>query len=153
MARCVRHTQCVVGEDANPRQVFIWKVPEGFSLYSDAEEPADIAPVAKLSGHMRFACRAQCTESALMHPQESRTRSLQLRRRKRPRLVVWRLHCEAVGCRSRRAQAHLEAQGHCPVALVERRRLPARYDQPRQEAARVGCWASMTALRPRVSPV
>jgi len=28
-------------------------VPENFTLHTDAEEPADVAPVAKLSGHMR----------------------------------------------------------------------------------------------------
>ncbi|TVY93317.1 Coronin-like protein [Lachnellula willkommii] len=34
-------------------KVFIWQVPQGFSLYSDAEEPADVAPVSKLTGHSR----------------------------------------------------------------------------------------------------
>ena len=34
-------------------KIFIWKVPEGFTLHTDAEEPADIAPVAKLTGHAR----------------------------------------------------------------------------------------------------
>lgn len=31
----------------------IWQVPQGFSLFTDAEEPADVSPVAKLSGHTR----------------------------------------------------------------------------------------------------
>jgi len=31
----------------------IWQVPQGFSLLTDADEPADVAPVAKLSGHSR----------------------------------------------------------------------------------------------------
>ncbi|KAH7115031.1 actin-binding protein-like protein [Dendryphion nanum] len=59
------HTAAVLDTDWSPfndslissasddGKVFIWKVPEGFSLYSDAEEPADVAPVARLSGHMR----------------------------------------------------------------------------------------------------
>ncbi|KAJ8108614.1 hypothetical protein OPT61_g8054 [Boeremia exigua] len=33
--------------------VFIWQVPENFTLQSDGEEPADVSPVARLSGHMR----------------------------------------------------------------------------------------------------
>ncbi|KAL6705422.1 Coronin-like protein crn1 [Coniothyrium glycines] len=59
------HTAAVLDTDWSPfndsliasasddGKVFIWKVPEGFSLHTDAEEPADVAPTAKLSGHMR----------------------------------------------------------------------------------------------------
>ncbi|KAK7189886.1 Coronin-like protein crn1 [Paraphaeosphaeria sporulosa] len=59
------HTAAVLDTDWSPfndslissasddGKVFIWKVPEGFSLYSDAEEPNDVTPVAKLSGHLR----------------------------------------------------------------------------------------------------
>ncbi|CAO2651426.1 Nn.00g039960.m01.CDS01 [Neocucurbitaria sp. VM-36] len=59
------HTAAVLDTDWSPfndslissasddGKVFIWKVPEGFMLHTDAEEPADVAPVAKLSGHMR----------------------------------------------------------------------------------------------------
>ncbi|KAF2126312.1 coronin-6 [Dothidotthia symphoricarpi CBS 119687] len=59
------HTAAVLDTDWSPfndslissasddGKVFIWKVPEDFSLHSDAEEPNDVAPVAKLSGHMR----------------------------------------------------------------------------------------------------
>ncbi|KAF1829548.1 actin-binding protein-like protein [Decorospora gaudefroyi] len=59
------HTAAVLDTDWSPfndslissasddGKVFIWKVPEGFTLHTDAEEPADVAPVAKLSGHMR----------------------------------------------------------------------------------------------------
>ncbi|KAF2270127.1 coronin-6 [Lojkania enalia] len=59
------HTAAVLDTDWSPfndslissasddGKVFIWKVPEGFTLYSEAEEPADVAPVARLSGHMR----------------------------------------------------------------------------------------------------
>jgi coronin-1B/1C/6 len=31
----------------------VWKVPEGFSLHTDAEEPADVAPTLRLTGHLR----------------------------------------------------------------------------------------------------
>lgn len=35
-------------------QAFIWKVPEGFTLRTEeGEQPADVAPVAKLVGHSR----------------------------------------------------------------------------------------------------
>ncbi|KAH7355497.1 actin-binding protein-like protein [Pyrenochaeta sp. MPI-SDFR-AT-0127] len=59
------HTAAVLDTDWSPfndsliasasddGKVFIWKVPEGFALHTDAEEPADVAPVAKLSGHLR----------------------------------------------------------------------------------------------------
>ncbi|KAF1942826.1 coronin-6 [Clathrospora elynae] len=59
------HTAAVLDTDWSPfndslissasddGKVFIWKVPENFTLHTDAEEPADVAPVAKLSGHMR----------------------------------------------------------------------------------------------------
>lgn len=59
------HTAAVLDTDWSPfndslissasddGKVFIWKVPEGFSLYTDAEQPADVSPVARLSGHMR----------------------------------------------------------------------------------------------------
>ncbi|OAL55090.1 actin-binding protein-like protein [Pyrenochaeta sp. DS3sAY3a] len=59
------HTAAVLDTDWNPfndsiiasasddGKVFIWQVPEGFALHTDAEEPADVAPVAKFSGHMR----------------------------------------------------------------------------------------------------
>ncbi|KAF2144269.1 uncharacterized protein K452DRAFT_267531 [Aplosporella prunicola CBS 121167] len=59
------HTAAVLDTDWNPfhddvivsgsddGKVFVWKVPENFSLYSDAEEPPDVSPVAKLTGHTR----------------------------------------------------------------------------------------------------
>ncbi|KAH7408815.1 hypothetical protein DE146DRAFT_647250 [Phaeosphaeria sp. MPI-PUGE-AT-0046c] len=59
------HTAAVLDTDWSPfndsliasasddGKVFIWKVPENFTLHTDAEEPADVAPQAKLSGHMR----------------------------------------------------------------------------------------------------
>jgi coronin-1B/1C/6 len=35
--------------------VFIWEVPENFTLFTDAEEVTDVAPVSKLPGHSRYA--------------------------------------------------------------------------------------------------
>ncbi|KAK8214615.1 hypothetical protein IWZ01DRAFT_244763 [Phyllosticta capitalensis] len=43
----------IVASSSDDGKVFIWQVPEDFSLYSDAEEPQDVAPVAKLAGHTR----------------------------------------------------------------------------------------------------
>ncbi|KXJ94633.1 hypothetical protein Micbo1qcDRAFT_232079 [Microdochium bolleyi] len=59
------HTAVVTDTDWNPfndrivasasddGKVMIWHVPQGFSLFTDAEEPADVSPVAKLTGHTR----------------------------------------------------------------------------------------------------
>ncbi|KOS17914.1 Coronin-like protein crn1 [Escovopsis weberi] len=59
------HTATVLDTDWNPfndriiasasedGKVFIWEVPEGFSLYTDAEIIPDVAPVSKLGGHTR----------------------------------------------------------------------------------------------------
>ncbi|KAF2465742.1 actin-binding protein-like protein [Lindgomyces ingoldianus] len=59
------HTAAVLDTDWSPfndslissasddGKVFIWKVPDNFTLYTDAEEPADVSPVARLTGHMR----------------------------------------------------------------------------------------------------
>jgi coronin-1B/1C/6 len=59
------HTAAVLDTDWNPfhdsmiasgsddGKVFIWKVPEGFSVHTEAEEPTDVSPVSKLTGHTR----------------------------------------------------------------------------------------------------
>ncbi|KAF2675561.1 DUF1900-domain-containing protein [Microthyrium microscopicum] len=59
------HTAAVLDTDWNPfddnllssssddGKVFLWRVPKDFTLYSDSDEPADISPVAKLTGHAR----------------------------------------------------------------------------------------------------
>lgn len=60
------HTAVVLDTDWNPfndsliasgsddGKAFIWKVPEGFTLRTEeGEQPADVAPVAKLVGHSR----------------------------------------------------------------------------------------------------
>ncbi|EEH35681.1 actin binding protein [Paracoccidioides lutzii Pb01] len=59
------HTAVVLDTDWNPfndsliasgsddGKVFLWRVPENFTLYSDAEQIEDISPMGKLSGHPR----------------------------------------------------------------------------------------------------
>lgn len=59
------HTATVTDTDWNPfndrmiasasddGKVMLWQVPNGFTLFTDAEEPADVLPVAKLTGHAR----------------------------------------------------------------------------------------------------
>ncbi|KAG9806501.1 DUF1900-domain-containing protein, partial [Aureobasidium melanogenum] len=59
------HTAAVLDTDWNPfddsiiasgsddGKVFVWKVPEDFGLHTDADEPTDVSPVHKLSGHTR----------------------------------------------------------------------------------------------------
>lgn len=43
----------VIASGSDDGKVFIWQVPQAFTLYSDAEEPTDVAPVSKLAGHSR----------------------------------------------------------------------------------------------------
>ncbi|OBT79737.1 hypothetical protein VF21_01492 [Pseudogymnoascus sp. 05NY08] len=43
----------IIASGSDDGKVFIWQVPNGFSLYSDAEEPEDVSPVSKLTGHSR----------------------------------------------------------------------------------------------------
>jgi len=45
----------VIASASDDGKVFIWQVPKGFTLYTDAEEIEDVAPVGKLTGHSRFA--------------------------------------------------------------------------------------------------
>ncbi|KAI1004123.1 Coronin-like protein [Podosphaera aphanis] len=59
------HTAPVLDTDWNPfndrfiasgsddGKVFIWQVPQDFTLYTDADEPVDIGPLSKLTGHSR----------------------------------------------------------------------------------------------------
>ncbi|KAK2600290.1 Coronin-like protein crn1 [Conoideocrella luteorostrata] len=59
------HTATVLDTDWNPfndrviasasedGKVFLWEVPEDFTLYTDAEEITDVSPVSKLAGHSR----------------------------------------------------------------------------------------------------
>jgi hypothetical protein len=45
----------IIASGSDDGKVFIWQVPQGFTLYSDAEEIEDVSPVGKLSGHSRYA--------------------------------------------------------------------------------------------------
>ncbi|KAH8805562.1 hypothetical protein F5884DRAFT_799820 [Xylogone sp. PMI_703] len=59
------HTAAVLDTDWNPfndriiasgsddGKVFIWQVPQGFTLYHDGDEPQDVEPLSRLSGHSR----------------------------------------------------------------------------------------------------
>ncbi|KAI2471414.1 DUF1900-domain-containing protein [Annulohypoxylon bovei var. microspora] len=59
------HTAAVLDTDWNPfndrliasasedGKVMLWQVPQDFTLLTDAEEPPDVSPVAKLTGHAR----------------------------------------------------------------------------------------------------
>lgn len=44
----------IIASGSDDGKVFIWEVPQAFTLYSDAEEPADVDPVSKLTGHSRY---------------------------------------------------------------------------------------------------
>lgn len=44
----------IVASGSDDGKVFIWQVPQGFTLYSDGDEPQDVAPVSKLAGHTRY---------------------------------------------------------------------------------------------------
>ncbi len=44
----------IIASGSDDGKVFVWQVPAGFSLYSDAEEPEDVAPISKLTGHSRY---------------------------------------------------------------------------------------------------
>ena len=43
----------IVASASDDAKVFLWQVPSGFSLLTEADEPADVTPVGKLSGHSR----------------------------------------------------------------------------------------------------
>jgi len=43
----------LIASGSDDGKVFLWQVPEGFTLQNDAEEPADVSPVGKLTGHSR----------------------------------------------------------------------------------------------------
>lgn len=59
------HTGPVLDTDWNPfndrfiasgsddGKVFLWQVPQDFTLYTDADEPVDVGPMSKLTGHSR----------------------------------------------------------------------------------------------------
>lgn len=43
----------IIASGSDDCKVFIWKVPENFTLHSDAEEPEDVSPVSRFTGHSR----------------------------------------------------------------------------------------------------
>ncbi|MDA4132023.1 MAG: hypothetical protein OK454_02720 [Thaumarchaeota archaeon] len=44
----------MIASGSDDGKVFIWQVPEGFTLYTDAEEIQDVAPVGRLTGLSRY---------------------------------------------------------------------------------------------------
>jgi WD40 repeat protein len=44
----------VIASGSDDGKVFIWQVPQGFTLQTDADQPADVAPLSKLTGHSRY---------------------------------------------------------------------------------------------------
>lgn len=43
----------IIASASDDGKVFLWQVPENFTLRTDAEQPEDVKPVGKLSGHSR----------------------------------------------------------------------------------------------------
>lgn len=43
----------IIASASEDGKVFIWEVPQDFSLYTDAEVIPDVSPVSKLGGHTR----------------------------------------------------------------------------------------------------
>ncbi|KAI1955800.1 Coronin-like protein crn1 [Ophidiomyces ophidiicola] len=43
----------LIASSSEDGKIFLWRVPDGFTLHSDADSVSDIAPVGKLSGHPR----------------------------------------------------------------------------------------------------
>lgn len=43
----------LIASGSDDGKVFLWKVPDNFSLRTDADEVEDVKPVGKLSGHAR----------------------------------------------------------------------------------------------------
>lgn len=43
----------LIASGSDDGKVFLWKVPDNFTLHTDADEVEDVKPVGKLSGHSR----------------------------------------------------------------------------------------------------
>lgn len=43
----------IIASASDDGKVFVWEVPRNFTLHTDADEPADVTPVSKLTGHSR----------------------------------------------------------------------------------------------------
>lgn len=83
----------IIASGSDDGKIFIWEVPKDFTLFTDAEEPADVTPVSKLAGHSRYVARPQerrmpCRKSLII-AQEGRPSPFQPRRREHPRLGIW----------------------------------------------------------------
>ena len=50
----------IISSASDDGKVFIWQVPQNFTLYTDGEEVVDVSPVSKLTGHSRFVSRICC---------------------------------------------------------------------------------------------
>lgn len=86
----------IIASGSDDGKIFIWEVPKDFTLFTDAEEPADVTPVSKLAGHSRYVAiwpwpqkgRAP-RRTSLTIAQEGRPSPLQPRRREHPCLCIW----------------------------------------------------------------
>ncbi|KAK4153674.1 hypothetical protein C8A00DRAFT_43425 [Chaetomidium leptoderma] len=47
------HNDRIIASASDDGKVFIWEVPQGFTLHTDAEEVSHVSPVSKLVGHSR----------------------------------------------------------------------------------------------------
>jgi WD40 repeat protein len=120
----------IIASGSDDGKVFIWEVPQGFTLYSDAEEPADVDPVSKLAGHSRYV-RAHHQKAESDFLQKGWTSPIQSCGRKYTCIGIWRLYNQALGYWHRQDAAHIEARGHCPEFVMERKRKLACYNLSR----------------------
>lgn len=115
----------LIASGSDDGKVFIWQVPQGFTLHTDAEEPSDVAPLSKLTGHSRYVTLKQLGSPNIS--QEGRTSPLQSCSRKHPRIGVWRLHYQALGCWNRSSAFDIEAWRHCTELVMECERIDVGY--------------------------
>lgn len=86
----------IIASGSDDGKIFIWEVPKDFTLFTDAEEPADVTPVSKLAGHSRYVAEWRGPEetrspsrTSLTIAQEGRPGPFQPRGREHPRLGIW----------------------------------------------------------------
>lgn len=48
----------VIASGSDDGKIFIWEVPQDFTLYTDGEEVIDVHPASKLAGHSRYGTTA-----------------------------------------------------------------------------------------------
>lgn len=85
----------IIASGSDDGKIFIWEVPKDFTLFTDAEEPADVTPVSKLAGHSRYVAewlglretRPPC-RTPLTTAQEGRPGPFQPGRREHTRLRI-----------------------------------------------------------------